>query len=238
MLIRKIFLTIIFSLMLCSFAEANAQWTKLGCGEYEYTGAATNDPTKITTFIIKGNSITSANNLKIVMNVFMPQMNGQRIALEGLSGEVTIDDVKLGVSGDKNYAAHFTKDNIGIQKKIALLNISDGASIANHYSVGVDNDARIKFSDGSHTIFTTERLNERKYTDIEAENSGNGFYLTASGGIFTEISGLVDGFNIKIKPGSNIGEKLTFKTDGGQGTITIADKTFTISGDKEFTLKF
>ena len=238
MSIKKFFLAIVLALMFCNFAEANAQWTKLGCGEYEYTGAATNDPTKITSFIVKGKSISSAENLSIVMNVFMPQMSGQRIALEGLSGEVIINDVELGISGDKNYAVHFTKDDFGIQKKIALLNISDGATVKNHYSVGVDNDARIKFSDGSHTIFTTEKLNERKYTDIEAENSGKGFKLTIRGGVFTEISGLVDAFNIKIKPGSNIAEKLTFKTSGGQGTITIADKTFSISGDKKFTLTF
>ena len=221
MLIRKIFLTIVLALVLCSFADAKAQWVKLGCGEYEYTGAATNNPEKITSFVVKGKSITGTDSLSVVMNVFFPQMNGQRIALEGLSGEVSIDNVELGVSGDKNYAVHFTKDNIGIQEKIAVLNISDGAKIANHYSVGVDNDAQIKFSDGSHTIFTTEKLNERKYTDIEAENSGKGFYLTVSGGIFTEISGLTDNFNIKIKPGNNIAEKLTFKTDGGSGTITI-----------------
>ena len=236
MLIRKIFLTIVLALVLCSFADAKAQWVKLGCGEYEYTGAATNNPEKITSFVVKGNSIT--DSLSVVMNVFFPQMNGQRIALEGLSGEVTIDDVALGVSGDKNYAVHFTKDNIGIQEKIAVLNISDGAKIANHYSVGVDNDAQIKFSDGSHTIFTTEKLNERKYTEIEAENNGKGFKLTVSDGVFTEISGLTDNFKIKIKPGSNIAEKLNFKTDGGSGTITIADKTFTISGDKEFTFTF
>lgn len=238
MLIRKIFLTVILTLTLCSFAEANAQWIKLGRGEYEYSGAATNDPTKITSFVVKGNSITGTDSLSVVMNVFFPQMNGQRIALEGLSGEVSIDDVELGVSNDKNYTVHFTKDNIGIQKKIAVLNISDGAKIANHYSVGVDNDARIKFSDGSHTIFTTEKLNERKYTTVDAENSGKGFYLTVNDGVFIEISGLTDNFKIKIEPGNNIGDELTFKTDGGSGTITIADKIFTISGDKEFTFTF
>lgn len=89
-----------------------------------------------------------------------------------MSGEVSGDNVELGVNGDKNYAVHFTKDNFGIQDKIALLNISDGATVTNHYSVGVDNDARIKFCDG--------------------------FCLTVSGGIFTEIGGLSDGFNIKI----------------------------------------
>ena len=143
-------------------------------------------------------------------------MNGQRIALEGLSGEVSIDNVELGVSSDKNYAVHFTKDNIGIQEKIAVLNISDGL----------------------HTIFTTEKLNERKYTTVEAENSGKGFYLTANGGVFTEISCLTNNFKIKIKPGNNIGDELIFKTDGGTSTIIIADKTFTISGDKEFTFTF
>ena len=81
-------------------------------------------------------------------------------------------------------------------------------------------------------------MNERKYTEIETENSSKGFKLTVSGGIFTEISGLTDNFKIKIKPGSNIVEKLNFKTDGGSGTITIADKTLTISGDKEFTFSF
>ena len=38
---RKFFLTIILSFVLCSFAEANAQWVQSGVGEYEYTGAAT-----------------------------------------------------------------------------------------------------------------------------------------------------------------------------------------------------
>ena len=214
MFIRKIFLTIVLALVLCSFADAKAQWVKLGCGEYEYTGAATNNPEKITSFVVKGNSIT--DSLSVVMNVFFPQMNGQRIALEGLSGEVSIDNVELGVSSDKNYAVHFTKDNIGIQEKIAVLNISDGL----------------------HTIFTTEKLNERKYTTVEAENSGKGFYLTANGGVFTEISCLTNNFKIKIKPGNNIGDELIFKTDGGTSTIIIADKTFTISGDKEFTFTF
>lgn len=212
-MLRKIFLTLLLTLALCNFAEAHAQWVKLGSGEFKYMGAATNNPAKITTFIVKGKSIPSADNLSVVMNVFMPQMNGQRIALEGLSGSVAIDDVELGISGDTNYAVHFTKDDIGIQDKIALLNISDGATVENHYSVGVDNNAQIKFSDGSHTIFTTDRLNERKYTTIDVENGGKGFYLTVSGGIFTEISGLSDGFNIKIISGSNIGETLKIRSE-------------------------
>lgn len=238
MLSGKFFLTMILTLVLGSFSAAQAQWVKLGSGEYQYTGTATNDSTKITTFIIKGKSIPNADSLSVVMNLFMPQMNGQRIALEGLSGEVTVDNIALGVSGDKNYAVHFTKDNFGIQNKIALLNISDGATVTNQYSIGVDNNAQIKFSDGSHTIFTTEKLNERKYTTVESENSGKGFYLQVRNGIFTEISGLTSGFKIKITPGSNIGAKLIFKTDGGQGTVTIADETYVVSGDKKFTVTF
>lgn len=236
---RKIFSAIaLTAMLLCNFSEVSAQWLKLKPCEFQYIGAATNKPEKITTFVVKGKSISTADNLSVAVNVFMPQMNGQRIALEGLSGEVTVDDVEIGVKGDKNYTVHFTKDDVGIQKKIAVLDISDGATVNNHYNVGVDNDAVIKFCDGSHTIFTTEKLTEQKYTDIDAENSGKGFKLKVSDGIFTEISGLKSGFNITIKPGNNIAETLILKTDGGQGMVKIADKTLTISGKKIFTLTF
>lgn len=237
MFVRKIFSAIVLTVILFgSFSQANAEWLKLNPGEFQYIGAATNKPEKITTFVIKGKSVKNSDNLSVVMNVFMPQMNGQRIALEGLNGEVIVDDVELGIKGDKNCAVHFTKDDVGIQKKIAIMNISNGATVNNHYSVGTDNDATIKFCDGSHTVFTTEKLNDRKYTDIDAENSGKGLKLTVRNGVFTEISGLNSGFNITIKPGNNVGEKLILKTDGGQGTVKIADKVLKLSGKKEVTI--
>lgn len=239
---KKFFLIIIALLALCNFSQAmpvnSSKWITLGCGKFQFTGNPTNRPEKITTFIVNGKSIKSPDNLSIDIHMYMEKQKGQRVALSGLSGKVTIDDVDLGISGDSSYVVHFTKDDNGIQKKIALMNISDGATVDNHYNIGVDNDARIKFCDGSHAVFTTEKFLEQKYTTFNTENDGNGFELTVSNGIFTEIGGLKDGFNITIKPGSNIGDKLTFKTNGGRGTITIADETFTVSGDKEFTATF
>ena len=209
----------------------NGEWVTLEGGGFEYTGAATNDSSKTVSFILKGESIKSTDNLSIMNNLYVAAQSGNRIALNGLNGNAFVDNVELGISNDSDYAAHFTKSADGIRKNIVLLNVSDGAKISSNYSTCVDKDAQITFGDGLHTIFTSEYMPTQNFTIIDAENGGDGFSH------FTEINGLNNGYSISIKTGGNVGDELAFTTDGGQGTIAIADTTLKVAGDEEFSVK-
>lgn len=215
----------------------NGEWVTLEGGGFEYTGAATNDSSKIISFKLKGESIKSTENLSIANNLYVAAQSGNRIALNGLSGNAHVDNVELGISDDSDYSVHFTKSAAGIEKNIVLLNVSDGAKISSNYSACVDKSAQITFGDGLHTIFTSEYMPTQNFTIIDAKNGGDGFRLNVSGGNFTEITGLNEGYSISIKTGGNVGDELAFTTDGGQGTIAIADTTLKVEGDEEFSVK-
>jgi hypothetical protein len=213
------------------------RWITLEGGGFEYTGTATNDSSKTVSFVLKGESIKSTDNLSIVNNLYVEAQGGNRIAINGLNGNAFVDDTELGISGDSNYAAHFTKSAAGIGKNIVLLNVSDGAKVSSNYSACVDMDAQITFGDGLHTIFTSNYMPTQNFTIIDAKNGGEGFSLNVSDGNFTEIGGLNDGYSISIKTGGNVSDELTFKTDGKQGTIAIANTTLKVEGDEEFSVK-
>ncbi|MBR4152393.1 MAG: hypothetical protein IKT98_05485 [Selenomonadaceae bacterium] len=214
------------------------EWATLDGGGFEYTGNATNNPSKSATFTVSGDSITSTDNLTIANNIYVEAQGGNRIAINGLNGNAFVDDTELGISGDSNYAAHFTKSAAGIGKNIVLMNVSDGATVRNNYSASVDKDAQITFGDGLHTIFTNKYMSTQNYTTIAAENGGNGFTLNIVDDKFETISGLSSGYELNITAGGNIGDSLAIQTDGKTGTITVGDETFTVNGDEEFGLKF
>ncbi|MBR4903279.1 MAG: calcium-binding protein, partial [Selenomonadaceae bacterium] len=109
-----------------------AEWVTLSGGGFEYTGNAKNNPSKWVTFTVSGASITSTDNLTVTNNMYIPSMGGNRIAINGLNGNAFIDDNELGIGGDSNYAAHFTKSADDINNSnIVVLNISDGATVHN-----------------------------------------------------------------------------------------------------------
>ncbi|MBQ6297072.1 MAG: calcium-binding protein [Selenomonadaceae bacterium] len=213
------------------------EWVTLSSGGFEYTGNATNNPSKSTTFTVSGDEITNTDNLSVDTNQYFAALNGNRVALSGLSGNATIDDIELGVSGDSNYSAHFTKTDDQSPINIVLMNVSDGATVDSNYTAGVDNNGLIKFSDGKHSVLTSDNP-QGKVTSIEASNGGDGFELNVSDGIFSTIGGLNDGYAVTINAGDNIGDELTFQTDGGNGTIAIADETLSAGGESDFTVEF
>ena len=219
------------------------EWVTLDGGGFEYTGNATNNPSKWATFTVSGASITSTDNLTVTNNVYMEALGGNRVGLLGLNGNASIDGVEMKVNGDTLYAGHFTKSENGIDaNSVAVLNISDGATVDNNYSAGTDKDGRIDFADGLHTVFTNEYLPTRDFTSINADNNEDGFSLNVNDGTFDEISGLNSGFAVSVTTGGNIGDELDFKTDGGQGTVAIqygdTSAEFNVSGDSEFGVKF
>lgn len=218
-----------------------SEWVTLSSGRFEYTGNATNNPSKWASFTVSGDSITSTDNLKIANQVYIPTDDAIRFAVSGLNDNASIDDIELGVSGDSMYAVHFTKGTNDI-KNIVLTNISDGATVDNNYPSGVDDDAAIKFSDGLHTIFTNDKLTVQDFTTIEADNGDEGFSLNVSGGTFDEISGLNNGYGISVTTSGNVGKELAFETDGGAGTVAIqygdTSEEFNLSGDTSFAVKF
>lgn len=214
---------------------STGSWLALGNGAFKYTGAATNDASKVTSFIVSGASL-EGEPLAVIINMAIPGHDGQRIALVGLNGRVFVDDLDLGVSGDSNYSVHFTKIDESIRGTLAVIDLSDGARVDNYFNIGVDNDGEISFCEGAHNVFTTDKFHDQKYTTIDASNGGEGFTLKVDDGVFTAIGGLKDGFNVKVTPGNNVGERLKFKTDGGRGTITVGEKVFNVSGEKEFTV--
>lgn len=213
------------------------KWITLEGGGFEYTGTAINDSSKTVSFVLKGELIKSTENLSIVNNLYVEAQGGNRIAINGLNGNAFVDDTELGISGDSNYAAHFTKSAAGIGKNVVLMNVSDGSKVSSNYSTCVDKDAQITFGDGLHTIFTSNYMSTQNFTIIDAENGGEGFSLNVSDGNFTEIGGLNDGYSISIKTGGNVSDELAFKTDGKQGTIAIANTTLKVEGDEEFSVK-
>ena len=217
------------------------QWVTLASGRFEYTGTAINNPSKRATFTVSGESLTSTDNLSVTANFYDAAQDGNRIRLLGLNGNASIDNVEIGVDGDTMYSAHFTKAD-GEIKNVAVVNISDGASVNNNYNAGVDENGLIKFSDGLHTIFTDEYMRLQDPTMIGVENGGEGFELNVSDGIFTEISGLNNGYEVSINAGGNISDSLAIHSDGKQGTISVqsgeVSETFKVNGDKEFGLKF
>lgn len=220
-------------------------WVTLESGGFEYTGVATNDSSKSATFTVSGDSITSTDNLTVTHNVYFETEGGNRIAVAGLSGDASVDGIELGLGDDTGYSAHFMETANGIQSNIALMEVSDGASVGNNYSIGVDDStAQIQFSDGEHVIFTNSYFSPTgsDFTTINADNSGNGFTLDIEEEQFSTISGLSSGYSIGINAGGNIGDSLAIHSDGKQGTISVqsgeVSKTFKVNGDKEFGLKF
>ncbi len=218
----------------------NGEWVTLSSGgKFQYTGNALNNPSKYVSFVISGDKITSTDNLSVERIVYMPAQDACRVELNGINGNATIDDVELGVSGDSLYTAYFTETANGIQNNIALMQVSDGASINNDYSVGIDdNTAQIQFSDGNHVIFTNSYFSTQDFTTINADNAENGFTLNINDEKFSTISGLSNGYAISINAGGNIGDELTFQTDGGNGSIAIADETLSAGGENDFTVEF
>ena len=214
------------------------EWVTLDGGKFQYTGNASNDSSKSATFTVSGDSITSTDDLIVTHNVYFETEGGNRITVAGLSGNVSVDDIELGLGDDTSYSAHFMETANGIQNNIALMEVSDGASVGNNYSIGVDDStALIQFSDGEHVISTGS-----DFTTINADNSGNGFTLNIDDEQFSTISGLSSGYGISINAGGNIGDSLAIHSDGGQGTISVqsgeVSETFEVSGDSEFGLKF
>ena len=220
---------------------SEGEWVTLSGGKFQYTGAATNNPSKSVTFTIGGASIASADNFTVTNHLYMGN-DSHRIGLLGLNGNATVDNVVLNVDGDTLYAAHFStsgQDASGM----AILEISDGATVNNNYSAGVDNDALVKFIDGIHTVFTSDKLQTRDFTTINASNGGEGFSLNVSDGNFETISGLNDGYEVTIVAGGNISDSVAINTDGGAGVIQIQNgdttETFSLAGgDDDFGFTF
>ena len=169
--------------------------------------------------------------------MYVPAQDAFRFELNGINGNATIDDVELGISGDSDYSAHFSKINDQSPINIVLMDVSDGATVESNYTAGVDNNGLIKFSVGKHSVLTSSNP-QGKVTSIEASNGGDGFELNVSDGIFGTIGGLNDGYAFTINAGDNIGDELTFQTDGGNGSIAIADETITTGGENDFTVEF
>ena len=216
----------------------NGEWVTLSSGGFQYTGNAVNNPSKYASFVISGKSIMSTDNLSVNRILYIPAQEAYRFELNGINDNATIDDVELGVSGDSLYSAHFTKkDDQVLENNIVLMDISDGATVDSNYTSGLDSNGLITFSDGAHSVLTSDNP-QGVVTSIEASNGGNGFELNVTDDIFDTIGGLNDGYAVTINPGDNVGDELTFKTDGGNGTITIADETLTAGGESDFTVEF
>ena len=94
--------------------EYPGKWTTLESGDFEYTGVATNDPSKSATFTVSGDSITSTDNLSVTHNVYFETEGGNRIAVAGLSGDASVDGIELGLGGDSSYSAHFSEIQDGV----------------------------------------------------------------------------------------------------------------------------
>ena len=210
-------------------------WGTLNSGEFEFIGNATNNPEKISSFIVAGDSITSTDNLSVSPHVYLEAQDVSRLAVNGLSGKASIDGEDLGIEGDDSYTAHFAPNQD--DKAFALFNVSDGATVNNNYAISVEDNSNVKFSDGLHTIFTADYAPPTpNYTTISASNGGEGFSLSTGDINFETISGLNNGYEISIAAGGNIGDKLAFKTDGGQGTIVVGESTLEVDGDEDFAV--
>ncbi len=218
------------------------EWVTLESGGFEYTGNATNNPSKSANFTVSGDSITSTDNLSVKHNLYMAAQNGNRIEVAGMSGNASVDSVELGISNDSNYSAHFTETADGIRSNIALMQVSDGASVNNNYSIGIDDStAQIQFSDGNHVIFTDTYFPTQDFTTINADNGGNGFTLNVDEEKFSTISGLSNGYAMSINAGGNIGDSIAIQSDGGAGVISVQSGSvtgsFNVNGDENFGIK-
>ena len=209
-------------------------WATLDGGEFKYYGNATNNHDAYSSFIVSGDSITSTSNLSISPHLYLEGLGVSRLAVNGLSGNASIDGEYLGLEGDNYYTAHFApnQDNKGF----ALFDVSDGATVNNNYAISVDKNSTVKFSEGSHTIFTADYASAQNYTTINASNGGEGFSLSTGDSNFETISDLNNNYQVSITAGGNIGGELAFKTDGGKGTISVGESTLEVDGDADFAV--
>ncbi len=88
----------------------------------------------------------------IGVNVSSVDDLGRILILTGLSGEVSINDTALGISGDSDYAAGFILD-AGDWRADAFTNISPGATVNTAGTIiYTDGDGDYTFADGTYTL--------------------------------------------------------------------------------------
>lgn len=90
-------------------------------------------------------TIKSTDNLSVEHNLYVAAQDDNRLKVAGMNGNAFIDNIELGIGNDTNYSAHFTKTADSIRNNITLMKVSDGASVYNNYSIGIDDhDAQIQ----------------------------------------------------------------------------------------------
>ena len=83
-------------------------------------------------------TIKSTDNLSVEHNLYVAAQDDNRLEVAGMNGNAFIDNIELGIGNDTNYSAHFTKTANSIRNNITLMKVSDGASVNNNYSIGID----------------------------------------------------------------------------------------------------
>lgn len=228
-------------------------WTKID-GGFVYSGHATNNYAKTADVSLIGADLKdedgdgTPDNVKVEAFSFTSAV-GVMSFMKGLSGEVTVNNKDVGVSGDDDYEIHFTAkvpDNASeAAKRYAeskeVRGISTGATVKPNENdiIGLDENAKVHVSDAEKFFLYNQnhKATGNPHAQIGIANNGAGADLTVEENILTEIGGLKGGYSVSLVAGDNVSDEVTFSTDGGQGTISAGKTTLIVDGDEDFAIR-
>lgn len=168
--------------------------------------------------------------------------DGTMIIINDLSGETTINGDDIGITGDDNYKVHYTANYL---KEIR--GVSTGASLKNNDNLlneyMTDDNANIHVGKGSFNWINESTLYQVLPVKITTNNEVD---IVTKDGKLTTIGGLTDGYNLSMSDYTadylpelpSAFDEITFKSNGGSGTLQFGSSTYTLSGDNAFTFKF